>query len=753
MVLDITHLQEKIEATLTEFRGREACSDPRSEFINQLVSDGYEAPKQLYLGKIARINAPDDKKKSGWCWYEEFDDNYHDGHVIGYGQYGSWKDESKITWSSRGDEYLTKDQKHEINQAREASKKQREAELEMRYAEAAVECWKIYNKSPDATDHGYLTRKKIDACGLIKLVGNRLAIPMMNDKNELTSLQYIYPDGKKRYHTGGKIKGSYFTITGTTERVYVAEGYATACSIHMATGATVVVSFTVHKLLDAVNYAKSMYPQAEIVIAGDDDRESTVNIGKQKAKEIAQTMGLIARFPDGGGDWNDTHCTQGLEAVTDQLNLVHEAYQVEKGEKNPLPESLQNPPAIIGDIVNYYKLTDKRSNNVLALPSAIALASLIVARNFDTSNENRSSLFVLNVARTGAGKEHCSRVVERILMACDMIEYNAANGYKSGSAVFSKCLDMPRHMAVIPEFSVFLDSMTNKNASSHQAQAKGVLLEVSTKLDGVLTPPAYATKGLKEADKKIFNDHVVNPAVTLLATTTPEVYGMITNEMIVDGFLNRFIICISDEPMNYLRQVEKHEVPESIVSWVKAINKRLGDREEIATEQPKLTTLAFAPQAKEAFNAYEIELTDRINGELSGSVLKNMLVRSNELAMRVALIVALAKNPDAEFIYKEDAEWAVEFIKYNSEQTLKTLRNNLANSPHEKKRMEWLKAIRERGAKGIEYREISRIKPFSAENKRTCNELLVELLESDLITEASRKSGGKGRPIKYYYAI
>jgi len=298
-----------------------------------------------------------------------------------------------------------------------------------------------------------------------------------------------------------------------------------------------------------------------------------------------------------------------------------------------------------------------------------------------------------------------------------------------------------------------LEAMAGRNAGSHQAQAKGVLLEVSTKLDGVLTPPAYATKGLKEAEKKIFNDHVVNPAVTLLATTTPEVYSQITNEMIADGFLNRFIICISDEPMKYLRPIEKHEVPDSIVSWVKAINKRLGEREEIATEAPTLETLKFTPEAREVFNEFERECTDRINGNLRASVLKNMLVRSAELSMRVSLIVALAKNPDAEFIYKEDAEWAVEFIKYNSDRTLKTLRKSLANSPHEKKRMEWLDAIRERGASGIEQRELSKVKPFSAENKRTTTELLGELLDSGLIAEGNKESVGKGRPVKYFYAV
>ncbi len=280
-----------------------------------------------------------------------------------------------------------------------------------------------------------------------------------------------------------------------------------------------------------------------------------------------------------------------------------------------------------------------------------------------------------------------------------------------------------------------------------------MLLEVSTKLNGILTPPAYATKGLKKEDRKVFNDEVINPAVTLLATTTPDIYSRITQEMVTDGFLNRFIVCVTDEKMKYLRMIGKHDVPESIINWITAINDRLGNIEEIATEEPKLTILDISDEATEVFTKYEHENVDRINGELADSPLKELLVRNTELSMRLSLIVALAKDPNATTIIKSDAQWAVDWVTYNSEITLKHLQRNMADSPFEQKRMKWLQAFRAAGADGIMERDLVKKKPFSAEEKRVRKELIDDLMSSDCIAEDVKQTGGRGRPSKYYYAI
>lgn len=740
-----------------------ACEDPRGEFLSHLLDYGFQNVGQIIEGRIVRVMDSQDKgkKKTGWYVYHEFDDSYNDGHVIGCGTYGTWRDDVTHNWMSRGVENMAPAEKIEFQERRKAAEEIRKQEEQERQRNAALACFEIYQAAAEPEpQHGYFTKKQITPQGAIKQKDDTLIIPMMNDKNEITSLQYIKPDGAKKYHPGGKVKGAFIMLPGTTETIYVVEGYSTGATVHMATGATIYCAFTWSNLYETTCTVKQQHPGAEIVIAGDDDAFIERNVGRNKANEICQTLqGVSARFPefadisDKPTDWNDLHCDEGLEEVKRQLELEHTPYHEAEEVQRDMPPHLFNPSGFLGDVVNYYRLTDRRRNDVLAIPSAIALASLLLGRNFETNYDNRASMFFLMVARTAAGKEHCDRVIKRILSTVDMDHLANVSGYKSGTALFCKLLELPRHLCINNEFSKMLKACAGANADSNSSQVIAAMLECSTKLSGIMSPPAYATRGLKEQEKKALAEKVDCPALTFLGTCTPEVYGQITGEMLEDGFMNRFTICISDEPVKYLQFVEKQDVPESIIGWIKTINSRIKDSVEIASQAPNTVRLNFTDDAMKIVMDYERTMTDMMNKSLSNSPLKNMLPRQTEMGMRLSLIKALCDDPQAETIGVEAAQWAYDFIDHSLQVTLKSLKRNLANSPHEKKRMEWLKAIRAAGKDGIELRDLIKRKPFSSEAKRIREELIDDLKQSGLIVQSAKKSGKRGKPVNYVYAI
>ena len=71
-----------------------------------------------------------------------------------------------------------------------------------------------------------------------------LIIPMKIGRS-LHSLQFIAPNGEKRFLPGGRVRGCYYAV-GATDGLKqhgvlcIAEGYATAASIHEATGYGVI---------------------------------------------------------------------------------------------------------------------------------------------------------------------------------------------------------------------------------------------------------------------------------------------------------------------------------------------------------------------------------------------------------------------------------------------------------------------------------------------------------------------------------
>ena len=177
--------------------------------------------------------------------------------------------------------------------------------------------------------HSYLTKKGISS-GLfgakINYSGN-LIVPMHSIINgELVGLQSIKKNGNKRYLKGSKKTKSYFEIQGAIEKkdvVYVAEGFATAVSVYMATKARVICAFDCANLTKIVRELSKKEPKTMIIIAADDDRFGETNHGRMAANIVSRIASAV--FPvfssDEGKptDWNDLHALEGLEVVKKQI--------------------------------------------------------------------------------------------------------------------------------------------------------------------------------------------------------------------------------------------------------------------------------------------------------------------------------------------------------------------------------------------------------------------------------------------------
>ena len=99
----------------------------------------------------------------------------------------------------------------------------------------------------------------------------------------------------------------------------LAEGYATAVSLHEATGCPVAVAFDAGNLAGVAKALRQCYPAALLVLCGDDDRATEARTGRVKAEAAARSVsGFTAvpeGLPEGASDFNDMHRAHGLDAV------------------------------------------------------------------------------------------------------------------------------------------------------------------------------------------------------------------------------------------------------------------------------------------------------------------------------------------------------------------------------------------------------------------------------------------------------
>ncbi len=201
-----------------------------------------------------------------------------------------------------------------------------EAETDADRKTAAALAVRLMEKTRPATGNAYLTRKGFPGRECLTLMvthktggvtfrASDVVVPLYDDTGALANLQLINSDGLKRTLKGGQVKGACHIIDGQKQagkRLWIAEGYATALTVHHLTGETVMVALSSVNLLSLASLARQKYPACQIVLAADRDLNGD---GQTKATAAAEACEGIVALPPVFGDWNDAFMQKGEEAT------------------------------------------------------------------------------------------------------------------------------------------------------------------------------------------------------------------------------------------------------------------------------------------------------------------------------------------------------------------------------------------------------------------------------------------------------
>ena len=201
-----------------------------------------------------------------------------------------------------------------------------EAETEADRKAATALAVKLTEKARPATGNAYLTRKgfpgrecltltTLHKTGGVTYRAGDVVVPLYDDSGALVNVQLINADGLKRILKGGQVKGACHILDGkkeTGKRLWIAEGYATALTVHHLTGETVMVALSSVNLLSLASLARQKYPACQIVLAADRDLNGD---GQTKASAAAESCGGVVALPPVFGDWNDAYTQHGGDAT------------------------------------------------------------------------------------------------------------------------------------------------------------------------------------------------------------------------------------------------------------------------------------------------------------------------------------------------------------------------------------------------------------------------------------------------------
>ena len=277
---------------------------PEAQLIEAMRAAGLQPPDEILMdGKIHRFRSgtkgePGHGDKPGW--YLVFGDG------IPAGRFGCWRAGMEITWRADVGRKLTEFE--EMSHARRISESKvlREAAQERQHQVASETVEKIWLSGGAAhPDHPYLKRKGIQTHG-VRITGDgRLMAPLYDADGTLSTLQYIDEQGGKLYHPGGQTGGKFWML-GTMDEpgtLYVAEGFATAATIHETSDRPVVVAYSASNLVPVTGTLREMYGATQdIVIVADHDASG---VGQRYAEQASAKYGARMVMPSILGDAND----------------------------------------------------------------------------------------------------------------------------------------------------------------------------------------------------------------------------------------------------------------------------------------------------------------------------------------------------------------------------------------------------------------------------------------------------------------
>jgi putative DNA primase/helicase len=401
------------------------------QFREAIRSAGLEPPKLIKVGKLHRFPGVDKRNgnTAGWC--KLFDDGMG-------GCFGDWSSGYSATWQAKRGKPLGLEERQAFQFHIAEAQVQIETERKTRQAEAATKANAIWNAAaPAPDDHPYLARKNVNAHG-IRVHKGRLITPMCRS-GQLHSLQFVRADGSKRFLADGRVAGCHHQIGSPegAQALCIAEGYATAATIHETTDYPVAIAFNAGNLMPVTKAIHERFPNLPLILCADDDIATEGNPGLTKAIAAARCVDGMLAVPDfgtdrpnGASDFNDLAALRGLEAVSRSIQTatalgLGEQDQIELSAPvghqwphplpltaavDPEPYPLDALPDIVRAAVEEVQGFAKAPVPLVA-SSGLSALSLAIQGHIDVKRAEKLSgpvsLFLLTIADSGERKSTC----------------------------------------------------------------------------------------------------------------------------------------------------------------------------------------------------------------------------------------------------------------------------------------------------------------------------------------------------------
>ena len=410
--------------------------------------------------------------------------------------------------------------------------------------------------------------------------------------------------------------------------------------------------------------------------------------------------------------------------------------------KKPAPPIA--PPGFCTEFVNYANATARREQPILALLASIALVATLAGRKYRDSYDTRMNLYVVGLAKTGAGKDHARKLTKKLLAACERAGV-LVESFASAPAVVKAVSDRGGEcLALIDELGKYLAVSTGKSAEGFQSQILTVWMKLFTSSDSVYVGESYVAADRKE----IILDQ---PILCINGTTTPTTFfAALASKNISDGFMNRLLAIAVEDDLPDNVQPKLQPLPPSLVEMCRFWSSLKAGEGDLAHLHPELIVVGETPDVSARFEHFSKDC-DRIARTDRTQHTRDIYVRQFEMARKLALIFAVSEAfaPDAETGLRPDphitlgaCEWAIGFATYFAEYVEKAVGENVSDNSYQSNAKRVLRVITESRQNYLDHSILAR-KLDHCIPSRDLAAILVSLQETGQILVRETSTGGR----------
>jgi len=306
----------------------------------------------------------------------------------------------------------------------------------------------------------------------------------------------------------------------------------------------------------------------------------------------------------------------------------------------------------------------------LALSAAMSVLSTIAARKY-VLYDNCMNLYILNIGKSGSGKNAPQEIAKEILLDCGLTELLGAGDYVSDASLMDSLNHKPVRLDVIDEASGFLGTV-NSSGNSYATKMADILCELYTSSNSFF--PGRMLASGKDGQPKI-KGACIRPYVNLLMSTTPRGFEQSVNMDAIDkGLLGRCMLFYSDRVRGSIPQ--KASLPEHIRQELIALAGKNPYDESLDTSRiitkrfDQAEHKMFVPEITEDIKDYLVQEFDRYRSMLMDldeiDPMAPILARAFQMTCKLTLLHAVSRDPHGiPTIVKADIDFADKIITKN----------------------------------------------------------------------------------------